>query len=102
MFKGIVVDNGNDVVYSLKSSKYRVSRCFQKFSGGTRPEYDEYPEFSSAMAMKIDVFSFGMLCLWFMFEKYLTGVLPLPDIVKSEGSSCPYEGEHRSLKFLSD
>ena len=26
----------------------------------------------------MDVFSFGMLCLWVMFEKYLSATVPLP------------------------
>lgn len=29
-------------------------------------------------AQKMDIFSFGMLCLWIMFEKCLSGTLPLP------------------------
>ncbi|KAI3323625.1 kinase-like domain-containing protein [Xylariaceae sp. AK1471] len=42
------------------------------------PECHEYPQFSVKGALKTDVFSFGMLCLWFTFEKNLSGLLPLP------------------------
>lgn len=32
-----------------------------------------------AQARKMDVFSFGMLCLWLLFEKYFSGVKQLPE-----------------------
>ncbi|ETS85609.1 hypothetical protein PFICI_03634 [Pestalotiopsis fici W106-1] len=35
------------------------------------PELDEYPTFSKSDAMKTDVFSFGLLCLWFILEEHL-------------------------------
>ena len=31
-----------------------------------------------AESRKMDIFSFGMLCLWILFEKYLSQVIPLP------------------------
>jgi serine/threonine protein kinase len=66
------------------------------------PEIREYPELSPQQAAKTEVFSFGMLCLWFMFEKYLSGVLPLPGAAQSARSSYIYKGEDRSLQFLAD
>ncbi|KAI3322013.1 hypothetical protein HD806DRAFT_523435 [Xylariaceae sp. AK1471] len=58
------------------------------------PEYLEYPDFTPQQAMRMDVFSFGMLCLWLIFEKNLSGVIPLanelPDILRSsDGIGCP-------------
>jgi serine/threonine protein kinase len=41
------------------------------------PEH-ESNRFMPAQARKMDVFSFGMLCLWVMFEKYLSRTVPLP------------------------
>lgn len=32
-----------------------------------------------AQAQSMDAFSFGMLCVWVLFEKYLSGIVPLPD-----------------------
>lgn len=67
------------------------------------PEIYEYPEFSPQQAVKADVFSFGMLCLWFMFEKYLSGVLPLPEgAAQLTRSSYTYKSEDRSFHFLAD
>jgi serine/threonine protein kinase len=66
------------------------------------PEIYEYPEFSPQQAVKADVFSFGMLCLWFMFEKYFSGVLPLPEVVQLMRSSYNYKGESWSFQFLAD
>lgn len=66
------------------------------------PECREYPGFSPQQALITDVFSFGMLCLWFIFEKYLSGVLQLPGAVQSERTSYNCETKHRSLEFLDD
>lgn len=37
-----------------------------------------YDKVTPAQAQKMDVFSFGMLCMWVMFEKHLSGITPLP------------------------
>lgn len=40
---------------------------------------EQYPNGCTlAQAQKMDVFSFGMLCLWLLFEEYLSGTVPLP------------------------
>lgn len=41
------------------------------------PEYDR-DKFKPAQARSMDVFSFGMLCVWVLFEKYLSGIVALP------------------------
>jgi hypothetical protein len=66
------------------------------------PECRAYPEFTPAQAAKSDVFSFGMLCLWFLFEKYLSGVLPLPKASQSASAFHTYEDVNPSLGFLED
>ncbi|KAI1497175.1 kinase-like domain-containing protein [Biscogniauxia marginata] len=67
------------------------------------PEVLDYPDFTPAQAMCTDVFSFGMVCLWFMFEKYLSGVLPLPPSVQfSMRTPQDYGDKHQSLQFLRD
>ncbi|KAF5122584.1 putative serine/threonine-protein kinase roco5 [Metarhizium anisopliae] len=66
------------------------------------PECDEYPDFTPAQAVKTDVFSFGLLCAWFLFERYLSGALPLPEAAQLERPPYTYEGEERALKLLGD
>ncbi|KAI1428103.1 kinase-like domain-containing protein [Xylaria sp. FL1777] len=63
------------------------------------PEATDYPHFTPAQAMKTDVFSFGILCLWFMFEKQLSGILPLPQTFQLDKESQDKE-EHQSLRML--
>lgn len=41
------------------------------------PEHS-HRHFTPADAKRIDVFSFGMLCLWTLFQGYLSGSTPLP------------------------
>lgn len=66
------------------------------------PECDEYADFTPAQAVKTDVFSFGLLCAWFLFERYLSGALPLPEAAQLERPPYSYEGEKRALKLLDD
>jgi serine/threonine protein kinase len=66
------------------------------------PEWDEYPEFPPAQAIKTDVFSFGMLILWFLFEKSLLGDSPLPEGSQSHRARYTYENRFHSLEFLSN
>lgn len=42
------------------------------------PELLEGNKFTSTQARMIDAFSYGMLCLWLLFEKYLSRITPLP------------------------
>lgn len=53
-------------------------------------------------ALKMDIFSFGMLCVWIMFEKYLAGLEPLPEAALKLTSDCLPEGPSadRSKLFL--
>ncbi|RYP86564.1 hypothetical protein DL769_000736 [Monosporascus sp. CRB-8-3] len=99
-FSAKVADFGFATPYAEDSSS-RVVLC------GTplwrAPEVVDYPDFTPAQAMRTDVFSFGMLCLWFVFEKYLSGVLPLPPSVQfSMRTPQSYGDKHRSLQFLKD
>jgi hypothetical protein len=41
------------------------------------PEHNRN-KFTPVQARKMDVFSFGMLCLWVLFEKYFSGTTPFP------------------------
>ncbi|KAH8723428.1 hypothetical protein GQ44DRAFT_656653 [Phaeosphaeriaceae sp. PMI808] len=41
------------------------------------PEHDR-DRFRPSQARKMDFFSYGMLCTWVLFEKYLSGIMPLP------------------------
>ena len=51
-------------------------------------------------ARKMDVFSLGMLFLWFIFEKYFCGVKPLPKEVNWAAEYFNYEGHNRLQKVL--
>ncbi|KAI3318787.1 hypothetical protein HD806DRAFT_548919 [Xylariaceae sp. AK1471] len=66
------------------------------------PEWNEYPEFPPAKAMKTDVFSFGMLILWFLFGKSLLGDSALPEGSQSHRAPYTYENRFHSLEFLSN
>lgn len=66
------------------------------------PEFDEYHEFTPVQALKTDVFSFGLLCLWFLFEKSLSGILPLPRVAQLESLSHAYKGEEQAFELLDD
>ncbi|KAI8628752.1 hypothetical protein F5Y19DRAFT_437112 [Xylariaceae sp. FL1651] len=97
-FSAKVVDFGFSTSYDGDNSQIML--------GGTQlwlaPEATDYPHFTPAQAMKTDVFSFGMLCLWFMFEKHLSGILPLPHSLQTDGSPWDNEVENPSLRLLWD
>ena len=51
----------------------------------------------------MDVFSYGMLCLWVMFEKYLSGIIPLPqEAYWAERYFQGKEERHLSKRILED
>ena len=51
----------------------------------------------------MDVFSFGMLCIWVMFEKYLSGIMPLPQEAHWAEQYFQNGGErHLSQRILKD
>jgi serine/threonine protein kinase len=56
-----------------------------------------------AQGQKMDVFSFGMLCLWTIFEKHLSRVLELPPEAHWAQQHLPMKNEKNvDLKFLSE
>lgn len=66
------------------------------------PEHDR-DRFKPAQARKMDIFSFGMLCLWVLFEKYLSGITPLPqDVSWAERYFQGKEKTHLSKNTLED
>ncbi|KAF5614656.1 serine threonine kinase [Fusarium tjaetaba] len=65
------------------------------------PEIDEYPEFNLRMALQTDVYSFGLVCLWFMFYSYLSGNPPLPGLDLSTPLLHSDNPKERSLQLLS-
>jgi serine/threonine protein kinase len=59
--------------------------------------------FKPAQARKMDVFSFGMLCLYILFEKYLSGSTPLPEEALWAREWFQIEGKTRpSTRVLHD
>jgi serine/threonine protein kinase len=66
------------------------------------PEHNR-EKFKPAQARKMDVFSFGMLCLWVLFEKYLSWITSLPqDVHWAERYFQGKERRHLSKNILED
>jgi hypothetical protein len=66
------------------------------------PEHDR-KMFTPAQARKMDIFSFSMLCLWTIFEQYLSGFVPLPQEAKwAERYFQGIEGNDFGLRLLMD
>jgi hypothetical protein len=66
------------------------------------PEHD-YDRLKPAQARKMDVFSFGMLCLWILFEKCLSGIVPLPS--EAHWAESYFQGKEKrdlSKRILED
>ncbi|KAH7357598.1 hypothetical protein BKA66DRAFT_552783 [Pyrenochaeta sp. MPI-SDFR-AT-0127] len=64
------------------------------------PEHDR-DRFTPGQARKMDVFSFGMLCFWVLFENYLSGTMPLPEEVRWAEQYVQIK-EQRSSKHVLD
>jgi len=66
------------------------------------PEHD-YDRLKPAQARKMDVFSFGMLCLWILFERCLSGIVPLPS--EAHWAESYFQGKEKrdlSKRILED
>ena len=82
--------NENDLIHVPKTEPWNA------------PEHHD-GQFTQAQAQKMDVFSFGMLCTWVMFEKYLSKDTPLPHEARwAERYFQSEEGKHLSLRILKD
>ncbi|RWA05249.1 hypothetical protein EKO27_g9853 [Xylaria grammica] len=68
-----VADFGFSKWHTSESDPLELPRSWPWYA----PEYDEYPSFTPQQAMGMDVFSFGMLSLWLIFNKSLLGFNPL-------------------------
>lgn len=67
------------------------------------PEHSEYDSFRPSQARKMDIFSLGMLCIWVIFERYFSGVAPLPsEACWAERYFRDAGGSDRSKKILND
>lgn len=90
-----------DFGFSVRDVQDNTRIVFPKSPPWDAPECNKYPEFTSAQAVKADVFSFGMLCLWVMFEEYLSGVLSLPGVLQlAINTPQIYEDKYRSVEVL--
>jgi serine/threonine protein kinase len=64
---------------------------------------DRHYNCKPAQAQKMDAFSFGMLCLWVMFERYLSAIAPLPQEALWAEQYFQNKGEeHLSKRVLED
>ncbi|RYP90028.1 hypothetical protein DL770_003873 [Monosporascus sp. CRB-9-2] len=65
------------------------------------PECDEYPQLTSLEGQKTDVYSYGVLCLWFLFERFFSGLLTDPDKFQQRTTySRALEGANSPLEIL--
>ncbi|KAI1742956.1 kinase-like domain-containing protein [Xylaria scruposa] len=63
-----VIDFSFSAWYSDDEARIPIPRSWPWYA----PECDEYPDFTPLEAMKTDVFSYGMLCLWILAEQRLS------------------------------
>ncbi|KAI0193441.1 kinase-like domain-containing protein [Astrocystis sublimbata] len=66
-----------DFGYSSVDQGLEVPICLPESPPWYAPELHEYPNFTLLQASRADIFSYGMLCLWFIFERYFSGDKPL-------------------------
>lgn len=66
------------------------------------PEWDEYPEFTFQQAIKSEIFSFGMVCLWIVFENVLSSFPSLSEGAKSTRVGRSENDLQSTLKLLAD
>ncbi|KAF2650287.1 TPR-like protein, partial [Lophiostoma macrostomum CBS 122681] len=107
--QNVLIFRNNDGSFTARAADFGFSTMYTNYNDQIvlpeswpwyAPECHEYAEFSPQQAAKTDVFSFGLLCLWFLFENYLSGVLPLPEAARWASNSCTYESLHPSLELL--
>ncbi|KAI3322011.1 hypothetical protein HD806DRAFT_500721 [Xylariaceae sp. AK1471] len=67
----------------------------------TAPEYRSSREWTYSQAVQLDIFSFGLLCFWLLFEHYLCGIKPLPRGYKS-GTSPVYASAMHALQDIKE
>lgn len=95
-FTGKVADFGFSTRYAREDTRLVLPWSWPWHA----PEFDEYHEFTTAQALKTDVFSFGLLCLWLLFEKSLSGIRPLPEAAQLKSPLHAYKDEEQALKLL--
>ena len=68
-----MTDFGYSTWFANEDELFHLPRSYPWYA----PEHN-FHHFTPAQARKMDVFSFALLCLWVMFERYLSGIVPLP------------------------
>ncbi|KAI1123667.1 hypothetical protein F5Y10DRAFT_285846 [Nemania abortiva] len=86
-----------DFGYSTRFSRAGIRIVLPQSRPWCAPELDEYPDFTPEQALQTDVFSFGLLTLWFIFEQRLLGS-PL----QLHKLPSTYEDRFRALELLKD
>ncbi|KAI1109423.1 kinase-like domain-containing protein [Nemania sp. NC0429] len=64
------------------------------------PECNEFPDFDKKQAIRADIFSFGMVCMWLLFERYLSGVDPIDMSLEEAGKFFNRGPKHESSNVL--
>ncbi|KAL4966990.1 uncharacterized protein BDV14DRAFT_198454 [Aspergillus stella-maris] len=92
-FTAKVADFGFSIWRGYESTSVSVPQSWPWYA----PECDEYPRLSCSQAIKTDVFSYGLLCLWFIFEKHFSSTFSIAEAgIPNSNSSTS------SLRFLDD
>lgn len=88
-YKVRVIDFGFSTRFASENDQIFVARSRPWFA----PERNR-DHFPAAQVQQMDLFSFGMLFIWVLFEKYLSGIVPLPEDARCWAE--PYfEGERQ-------
>ncbi|KAH8589486.1 kinase-like domain-containing protein [Bisporella sp. PMI_857] len=109
--ENILVFKDGTGAYTAKVTNFGYSTKFEnedeffhvlKSSPWSAPEHVR-DKFTPAQTQKMDVFSFAMLCLWVVFEQYLSGIVPFPQEAHwAEKYFQGKEGRHLSKRILED
>src|SRR5271168_646304 len=73
-FSAKVADFGYSTRFSKDDERIRIPRS----RPWNAPEVNGDRLFNPSEARRTDIYSFGILCVWFLFEDYFTGRTPLP------------------------
>ncbi|KAL4901623.1 kinase-like domain-containing protein [Aspergillus multicolor] len=90
-FTAKVADFGFSIWRGYESTSVTVPRSWPWYA----PECDLNPRFTCSQAFRTDVFSYGLLCLWFIFEKHFSAI----PITAEDGTLYPGPS-NSSLRFL--
>ncbi|KAI8932998.1 hypothetical protein NX059_009648 [Plenodomus lindquistii] len=92
-----------DFGYSTRFLSEGATFLMSKSPTWCAPELVFGTKYSPSQARETDMYSFGMLCLWLLFEGYLSGETPLPEEARWIGQYLPKRRSlHPSIHVLGE